>query len=130
MQCSIKRSPHQPTIQISGFTICDITNTGKQLCNPNETFIVVLKKKKKEISPFGVDFEICNFVDGFKPKHAHYTLTKIKKVKKHNMTPLTPKDGVCWRKLLVNLALGVKGLFHLSKKLNVSYQKPKQTQPR
>ncbi len=41
-----------------------------------------------EISPFGVDFEICNFVDRFKPKHTHYTLTNIQKVKKHKMTPL------------------------------------------
>ncbi len=36
-----------------------------------------------EISLFGVDFEICNFVDVFMPKHTHYTLTKIQKVKKH-----------------------------------------------
>ncbi len=33
-----------------------------------------------EISLFGVDFEICNFVDVFMPKHTHYTLTKIQKV--------------------------------------------------
>ncbi len=36
-----------------------------------------------------MDFEICNFVDRFMPKHTHYTLTKIQKVKKHNRTPLT-----------------------------------------
>ncbi len=40
-----------------------------------------------EISPFGVDFEICN-VDLFIPKHTHYKLTKIQKVKKHTRTPL------------------------------------------
>ncbi len=40
------------------------------------------------ISPFGVDFEICNFVDSFMAKHTHYTLTKIQKVKKHNRTLL------------------------------------------
>ncbi len=27
-----------------GFTICDVTNTGKQLCSPNEPFAVVLEK--------------------------------------------------------------------------------------
>ncbi len=41
-----------------------------------------------EISPFGADFEICNFVDYFMPKHTHYTLTKIQEVKKHNRAPL------------------------------------------
>ncbi len=35
-----------------------------------------------------MDFEICNFVDRFMPKHTLYTLTKIQKVKKHNRTPL------------------------------------------
>ncbi len=35
-----------------------------------------------------MDFETCNFVDRFMPKHTHYTLTKIQKVKKHNRTPL------------------------------------------
>ncbi len=35
-----------------------------------------------------MDFEICNFVDLFMPKHTLYTLTKIQKVKKHNRTPL------------------------------------------
>ncbi len=92
MQCSTKRSPHPPIIRISvgGIYFCDITNTGKQLCSPNEPFVVVLEKGffKNEISPFGVDFEICNFVDLFMPKHTHYTLTKIQKVKKHNRTPL------------------------------------------
>ncbi len=29
-----------------------------------------------------------NFVDHFVPKHTQYTRTKIKKVKKHNSTPL------------------------------------------
>ncbi len=74
-----------------GFTICDVTNTGKQLCSPNEPFVVVLEKGflKNKISPFGVDFEICKFVDRFMPKHTLYTLTKIQKVKKHNRTPLT-----------------------------------------
>ncbi len=45
--------------------LCDITNTGKQLCSPNEPFVVVPENgfKKNEISPFGVDFEICKFVD-------------------------------------------------------------------
>ncbi len=55
-----------------------------------ENNAVVLEKgfKKNEISPFGVDFDICNFVDLFMHKHTHYTLTKIQKVKKHNRTPL------------------------------------------
>ncbi len=62
---------------------CDITNTGKQLCSPRKPFVVVLEKGffLNEISPFGVDFEICNFVNLFMPKHTHYTLTKIQKVK-------------------------------------------------
>ncbi len=62
--------------------------------NPNETFIVVLEKGffLNEISPFGVDFEICNFLDRFMPKHTHYTLTKIQKVKKPNRTPLRTKN--------------------------------------
>ncbi len=47
--------------------------------------------KKNEISPFGVDFEICNFVDCFMPKHTLYTLTTIQKVKKHNRTPLNKR---------------------------------------
>ncbi len=85
VQCSTKRSPHPPTIRISvgGIYFYDITNTGKQLCSPNEPFVVVLEKglKKIYISPFGVDFEICNFVDIFMPKHTHYTLTKFKKWK-------------------------------------------------
>ncbi len=39
--------------------------------------------------PFGVDFEICNFVDIFYAQtYTHYTLTKILKAKKHNSTPL------------------------------------------
>ncbi len=65
----------------------------KQLCSPNKPFVVVLEKgfKKNEISPFEMDFEICNFVDLFMPKHTHYTLTKIQKVKKHNSTPLMSK---------------------------------------
>ncbi len=92
VQYSTKRSLHPPTIRISvgGIYFCDITNTGKQLCSPNEPFVVVLEKGflKNEISPFGVDFDICNFVDLFMPKHTHYTLTKIQKVKKHNRTPL------------------------------------------
>ncbi len=91
MQSSTTLSPHPPTIQINvgGIFFCDNTNTGKQLCSPNEPFVVVLEKYifLNKISPFGVDFEICNFVDIFMPKHTHYTLTKIKKVKKHNMTP-------------------------------------------
>ncbi len=84
--------PPQPLkFLLVGFTVCDVTNTGKQLCSPNEPFVVVLEKGffKNEISPFGVDFEICNFVDRFMPKHTHYTLTKIQKVKKHNRTPLS-----------------------------------------
>ncbi len=97
VQCSTKLSPHPPTIQISvggiyfnDIPLCDITNTWKQRCSPNEPFVVVLEKGffKNEISPFGVDFEICNFVDLFMPKQTHYTLTKIQKVKKHNRTPL------------------------------------------
>ncbi len=45
VQCSTKRPP-PPTIQISvgGTYFCDITNTGKQLCSPNEPFVVVLEK--------------------------------------------------------------------------------------
>ncbi len=68
--------------------IC-VTNTGKQLCSPNEPFVVVLENRfffKNEISPFEVDFEICNFVDLFYAQT--YTLTKIQEVKKHNRTPL------------------------------------------
>ncbi len=38
------------------------------------------------MSPFGVNFEICNFVDIFYAQT--YTLTKIQKAKKHNSTPL------------------------------------------
>ncbi len=34
------------------------------------------------------------FVDLFMPKHTHYTLTKIQKVKKHNRTPLNA--SVCF----------------------------------
>ncbi len=67
VQCSTKRPPPPPPIiqiSVSRFKICDVTNTGKQLCSPNEPFVVV-------------------------PKHTHYTLTKIQKVKKHNRTPLT-----------------------------------------
>ncbi len=92
VQCSTKRSPHPPTIRISvgGIYFCDITNTGKQLCRPNEPFVVVLENIYflNKISPFWVDFEICNFVDLFMSKHTNYTLTKIQKVKKHNRTPL------------------------------------------
>ncbi len=92
VQCSTKCFPHPLTIRISvgGVYLCDITNTGKLLCSPNEPFVVVLEKGffKNEISPCGVDFEICNFVDRFMPKHTQYTLTKIQKVKKHNRTPL------------------------------------------
>ncbi len=69
-------------------------NTGKQLCSPNKLFVVVLEKGFNffnEISPFGVDFEICNFVDCYMPKHTHYTLTKIQKVKKNNRSPLIQK---------------------------------------
>ncbi len=93
VQCATKHSPHPATIRIyvGGIYFCDITNTGKQLCSPNEPFVVVLEKGffLNEISPFGVDFEICNFVDLFMPKHTHYTLTKTQKVKKHNRTPLS-----------------------------------------
>ncbi len=42
-----------------------------------------------EISHFGVDFEMCNFVDRYMPKHTHYIRTKIKKVEKHNRISLT-----------------------------------------
>ncbi len=54
----------------AGFTISDVTKTGKQLCSPNKPFVVVLEKVffLNEISPFGVDFEICNFADRFMPK--------------------------------------------------------------
>ncbi len=66
VQSSTKHSPHTPTIQISvgGIYFCDITNTRKQLCSRNKPFVVVLEKGffENEISPFGVDFEICNFV--------------------------------------------------------------------
>jgi len=47
------------------------------------SFLVLLNK----VSPFGVDFELCNLADLlFKQKH--YRLTKVEKVKKHNRTPL------------------------------------------
>ncbi len=64
-----------------------------------ENNFVVLEKGflKNRISPFGVDFEICNFVDRFMPKHTLYTLTKIQKVKKHNRTPLNNfNDFIHW----------------------------------
>ncbi len=91
MQCSTKRSPHLPTIQIyvGGIYFCDITNKRKQICSPKEPFVVVLEKGCfKTTYPFGVEFEICNFVDLFMPKHTHYTLTKVQKVITHNRTPL------------------------------------------
>ncbi len=94
-------------------TICDVTNTGKQLCSPNEPFVVVLEKGffLNKISPFGVDFEICNFVD---TKHTHYTLTKIQEVKRHNRTPLIcfflwagaeGFDPLSWETLCPNVSL-------------------------
>jgi len=47
------------------------------------SFFVLLNK----VSPFGVDFELCNLADLlFKQKQ--YRLTKVEKVKKHNRTPL------------------------------------------
>ncbi len=71
---------------MSRFVIGYHKNHRKKVCSPKEPFVVVLEKGffKNEISPFGVDFEICNFVDLFMPKHTHYTLTNIQKVKKHN----------------------------------------------
>ncbi len=84
VQSSTKLPPHQPTIWVSvgGIYLYDITNTRKQLCSPNEPFVVVLEKGFyffHEISSFGVDFEICNFVDRFITKHTQYTLIKIHK---------------------------------------------------
>ncbi len=38
---------------------------------------------------------MCNFVDLFMPKHTHYTLTKIQKVKKHKRTPLIEASEAC-----------------------------------
>ncbi len=74
---------------VGGIYFCDITNAENHFCSPNEPSVVVLENSfLSEISPFGVDFEICNFVDLFMPKHTHYTLTKIQKVIKHNRTPL------------------------------------------
>ncbi len=57
VECSTKRSPYPTTIQISvgGIYLCDITNTEKQLCSPNEPFFVVLEKGffLNKIFPFG-----------------------------------------------------------------------------
>ncbi len=73
--------------------------------SPNEPFVVVLEKGflKNEISPSGMDFEICNFVDLFMPKHTHYTLTKIQKVKKHNRTPLNHRFWTKYHSLFFRL---------------------------
>ncbi len=70
-----------PNIQIY---LCDITNTGKQHCSPNEPFVVVLEKGFfffYERAPFGVDFEICNSVDRSMLKHTHTHWLKFKKWK-------------------------------------------------
>ncbi len=70
--------------------MCDVTNTGKQLCvSPNEPFVLVLEKglKRKKFSLWSVllDFLLCRSLYA-----QTYTLTKILKVKKHNRTPLRP----------------------------------------
>ncbi len=68
--------PHPPTILISvgGIYFNDILmdrfvmsqHPENNVCSPNEPFVVVLEKGFfNEISPFGVDFEVCNFVDLF-----------------------------------------------------------------
>ncbi len=100
VQCSTKRSPHPPTIRISvgGIYFNDILMGRFVISQTPENNAVVQTSRSlqflksvfflNEISPFGVDFEICNFVDLFMPKHTHYTLNKIQKVKKHNRTPL------------------------------------------
>ncbi len=63
-----------------------------------------------------MDFEICNFVDRFMPKHTHYTLTKIQKVKKHNRTPLRDKrDSFFFFMFIKKYVIFMKGLVHLSK---------------
>ncbi len=80
---STKRSCHQRTFkfQLAGF-IFVISHIQEN------NFVVQMSHSLKrdfilnEISPFWVDFQICNFVDCFITKHTHYTLTKIKKVKK------------------------------------------------
>ncbi len=79
-QPSVLLTPNQSNflrrdLQFVMSQIQENNNTGKQLCSPNEPFVVVLEKgfkKKNEISPFGVDFEIYNFVDRFMPKHTHW----------------------------------------------------------
>jgi len=35
----------------------------------------------KQISPFALNFEHCNFADVVYAKQQHYTLTKVRKVK-------------------------------------------------
>ncbi len=77
-----------PTIRISegGIYFCDVTNTRKQFCSPNEPFCCCSWKGiAPKIYIFRVDFEICNFVDCFIPKNAHWL--KFKKWK-HIIRPL------------------------------------------
>ncbi len=85
-KCSTKSFPRLPTIQISVGRI--ITNTRKQLCSPNEPFVVVFENYKKKKKPKYLPLEWTLRFDRFMPKHTHYTLTKIQKVKKPNRTPL------------------------------------------
>ncbi len=59
-----------------------MSQTMENICRPN-SFVVVLENIFfffTKYLPFGVDFEICNVVDLFVPKHRHNTLTKIQKV--------------------------------------------------
>ncbi len=51
--------------------MCDVTNTGKQLCSPNELIAVVLEKGFFFFFKKYLQLEICNFVDRFMPKHTH-----------------------------------------------------------
>lgn len=46
--------------------------------------VVVLEKSfpKSEISSFGIDIKICDFVDLFMSKHAYYTLANTHKSQK------------------------------------------------
>jgi len=61
--------------------------TREEACvvSPYQPFVVVLKKRflEKQISPFALNFECCNFADVFycMLKQQHYTLTKVRKVK-------------------------------------------------
>jgi len=45
--------------------VSDVANLGGSLCSSYQPFVVVLKNDflKKQISPFALNFEPCNFAD-------------------------------------------------------------------